>query len=47
MQEFSMVSGYTENLEKPQNCQIGGWALARDNMILTLVYKSTFYIDKW
>ena len=26
--EFSMVGGYTENLEKPQNCQNRGWALA-------------------
>ena len=24
MQEFSMVGGYTENLEKPQNCQNWG-----------------------
>ena len=26
--EFSMVGGYTEELEKPQNCQNCGWALA-------------------
>ena len=24
MQKFSMVGGYTENLEKPQNCQNWG-----------------------
>ena len=29
MQEFSMVAGYMENLEKPQKAQNLGWALAR------------------
>ena len=32
-QEFSMVGGYTEKLEKPQNCQNLGWVLARDNTV--------------
>ena len=44
MQEFCMVGDYTEDLEKPHNCQnwmqalaqgwgfAQGWALARDNM---------------
>ena len=34
MQEFSMVGGYTENPEEPQNCQNWGVALARDNTVL-------------
>ena len=32
-QEFSMVGGYTEKLEKPQHCQNWGWVLARDNTV--------------
>ena len=38
-QEFCKVGGYTEDLEKLQNCQIEGWALAwrwalaQDNMV--------------
>ena len=28
-----MMGGYTENLEKSQNCQNWGWALARDNTV--------------
>ena len=38
-----MVGSYTENLEKPQNCQNWGWvlarvwALARDNTVEVLV----------
>ena len=36
-QKFSMVGGYTENLEKNnKTVKIGGWALARDNTVLTL-----------
>ena len=30
MQEFSMVGGYTENLEKPQNCQNWGVGACAD-----------------
>ena len=54
MQEFSMVGGYTENPDKPQNCQKSGWAiararaiarawaLARDNTVL--MYKIIAYV---
>ena len=37
---YNMVGGYTENLEKQQNCQNRGWtlarvwALARDNTVI-------------
>ena len=33
-QEYSMVGGYTEDLEKSQTVKIGGWALAQDNTVL-------------
>ena len=33
-QEFSMVGGYKENLEKPQTVTNGGWALAWDNTVV-------------
>ena len=44
-QEFSMVGGYTENLEKPhKTVKIGGWTLARDNMVAAIKYPpSCFY----
>ena len=42
MQEFSMVGGYTDNLENNKTVKIRGWALARvwalawDNMVMML-----------
>ena len=32
-QKFSMVGGYTENLEKPQNVNIWVCTLGQDNMV--------------
>ena len=43
MREFSIVGGYTDNPEKPQNCQNWGWALVwvwaliRDNPVVVWV----------
>ena len=36
--EFSMVGGYTENPEKPQNCQNWGVGACSDNTVLQLSY---------
>ena len=42
MQEFCMVGGYTEDLTNHRTVKIGGWAiargwaLARDNMVVTV-----------
>ena len=39
-----MVGGYTDNLEKAQNCQNWGWALARDNTVFTIF---SHFVCKW
>ena len=44
LQKFEMVGGYTEDLTKPQNCQIGGSCMHRNGYLLVYIYSSIIYI---